>query len=212
MNEYHKYLEKWIKNIEEAGVDGDFFTYLDEDEINCMLSAAVCCKLSKIMDKNVCYTPYGVELAYDELKADEKQKVFNEFLSYLKSTYLNWEKEKIKLVSKTKLKKIIKYKQELAKFYEYQFTKIKLLKSGSIAETYKNDVIKCILNERMFYLHCFLSITEKSWNKIEFRYDGVYIPSIPEENETYYEFIIRTIDEINKENEFIEFVWDKDEE
>ena len=211
MNEYHKYLEKWIKNIEEAGADGDFFIYLDEDEINHRVSA-VCHKLSKIMSEANCYDLYGIELAYNILKVVEKQKVFNEFLSYLKSTYLNWEKEKIKLVSKTKLKKIIKYEQELARFYGNKITLIRLLKTGYTFGRYENDVIKHILDEDTFSLTCTLGITEKSCNKIEFKYDGGYELYIPEENETYYEFIIRTIDEINEKNEFIEFIWDKDEE
>lgn len=209
MNRRYEQIQDLIKNVEKVGVNEFFFCLLDES-VPVIIRLNICHKLADIIGVDS-HKYFDVKMAYYKLEEDKKQKVFNELISYLKSTFLDFEREKIQLISKKGLKELIEYKEKIARIYEHKDLNIKLLKKGFTGIFLENKTIASLLENNLLKVDCTLSVTDEYYAKLEFDCLCTVVKQI-KENETYYEFIIRAIEEINEENKFVEFVWDKDEE
>lgn len=208
-NRDYENIEKFIKDLEEAGADGFFFSHIDEIVYHKIKQDIYFSYLSNVLNvKN--YTPMDVKLAYRKLEESKRQEVFSGLIVYLKSTYLDFKREKIQLISKKQLKEVIGYWEKIGKIYKYDYADPRLLKSGKNNYFFENEVIKRILRTDCLQLRFLLDYTDRDRTRVEFL-ENYWVRHI-EENETPYELVVRVIEEINQINKYFEFVWDKDEE
>lgn len=209
MSEIYKDMQGKIKILEECGADNFRFCLKNMD---CHIGFKkdiweyICKKINITSSFFV-----DVRDKYDRLETTLKQKVFDETIGYLKATYLDFERERIQLISKNQLKTIIGCFETMAKIYNYDYSDIRLLKSGSTEHKLSNQNIAIVLRREELELRVILGHTERVTTRFEFVV-SYWMREYIKDNETPYEFIVRVIDKINEENKFVEFVWDKDEE
>lgn len=205
VNEKIKEANRLFQKLKQAGFESPFFRYINKVE-NHLIIRPLYKKIAKLIGVKL-LSNNDTELSYYKLAKEEQKKVFEELLKYFKSTYIDFKKEKIKLISKKDLKKLLSYSRKIEDLYEKKDYEVKLLKTGSTVENFKNKELADIL----YYDYITIYFKKSSKQELEFFCEEEYITKEKRKNESTYKFILRAVEEINQEIPFFIFVWDCEE-
>ncbi|MBZ7995184.1 hypothetical protein AVCANL279_07275 [Campylobacter canadensis] len=205
VNEKIKEANRLFQKLKQAGFESPFFRYINKVE-NHLIIRPLYKKIAELIGIEL-LSNNDTELSYYKLAKEEQKKVFEELLKYFKSTYIDFKKEKIKLISKKDLKKLLSYSRKITDLYEKKDYEVKLLKTGSTVEEFKNKELVNIL----FYDYTTIYFKESSKQELKFFCEEEYITKEKRKNESTYKFILRAVEEINQEIPFFIFVWDGEE-
>lgn len=162
--------------------------------------------LSKYLEE---YEYLSTELKVErflKLKDTEQEQIKKEALEKVRMDCLFTTKEKIMLLSKEEIKKALDLNYELIKFYEkgYETFTLQLIKKQKI---YTYFDIESINNYDYINIEFF-----KSNNEISLRSRALCFYEIDTTKKDDFDFIIKSIEKLNKEQDFFEFVFEKDKQ
>ncbi|ULO03805.1 hypothetical protein [Campylobacter sp. RM12651] len=141
-----------------------------------------------------------------ELKDTEQEQIRKEALEKVRINCLFVTKERIILLSKEEIKKALDLNYKLVKLYEkgYETFTLQLIKKQKI---YTYFDIESINNYDYINIEFF-----KSDNKISLRSRALCFYEIDTTKKDDFDFIIKSIEKLNKEQDFFEFVFEENKQ
>lgn len=124
-----KEANRLFQKLKQAGFNSPFFRRINIVD-NHLIIRPLYKKIAELIGIKL-LSNNDTELSYYNLAKEKQKKVFEELLKYFKSTYIDFKKEKIKLISKKDLKKLLSYSKKISDLYEEKDCEVKLLKTGS---------------------------------------------------------------------------------
>lgn len=206
MNYKYEKMQDFIKKLEAIGTNGLFLTLIDKNSPNKNIKDFILSYLGNKLETE--FVKDSIERVYKTLDDKNKKEVVDGLINCLKSNFLDFKREKIQLISKRQLREAIGHWEGLAKIYGYNNSDVRILKTSEKYYSIENEYIQSLLEEDTIFIDINLDHSEYRYAKFEMTgFAWIRQYATPP-----YEFIVRMIKEINEENKFIEFVWDKDEE
>lgn len=141
----------------------------------------------------------------------KKQKeIHKQLIEYFTKEYIDIEKEKVYLLSKEKLKKLVYHEKSILEIYGQSECKLQLIWNNedscySECVSIKQGNIRHILNTHFIHMSITIDIS-KNAIYLNINNNNEYT-IVSKMNEDLYTLIINAIEEINKKEEYIEFVF-----
>ena len=206
MNYQYEKMQDFIKDLEAIGTNDLFLTLIDKNSPNKNIKDFILSYLGNKLETE--FVKDSIERVYKTLDDKNKKEAVDGLINCLKSNFLDFKREKIQLISKKQLREAINHWEGLAKIYGYNNSDVRILKTSGKYYSIENEYIQGLLGEDTIFINIKLDHSEYRYANFEMTgFARIHRYATPP-----YEFIVRMIKEINEENKFVEFVWDKDEE